>query len=157
LPAGGRLGRLFFPELESQMDKKNPLLAGLVNMLIPGSGYWYVDHDRGRFLKALTVGIAAILAVLVVGILLQNTTDFPLPQGLCPGILLLIVLVPLFLRGQRAAVQHNFVQDSTSAYTARQHGSSQAQLAKNQSLRDKGLISEKEYDSRKDNLTSRKE
>jgi hypothetical protein len=32
------------------MDKKNPLLAGLFNMLVPGSGYWYVDQDRERFI-----------------------------------------------------------------------------------------------------------
>ena len=75
----------------------------------------------------------------------------------CPGILLLMVLVPLFLRGQRAAIQHNFALDSAAAYTARQSGTHAAQIAKNQNLRDKGYISEKEYDSRKENLASRKE
>ncbi len=138
------------------MDKKNPLLAGLLNMLLPGSGYWYVDRDRWRFIRTLIVGVAAIAAVLLLGILLQNTTDFPLPQGLCPGILLLMVLVPLFLRGQQAANQHNFTLDSAAAYSARQHGTTEAQLARNQSLRDKGYISEKEYDSRKENLNSQK-
>ncbi len=137
------------------MDKKNPLLAGLVNVLLPGSGYWYVDRDRWRFIRTLIVGVAAIVAVLALGVLLQNTTDFPLPQGLCPGLLLLLVLVPLFLRGQRAAIQHNFTLESAAAYTARQHGSNEAQLARNQELRDKGYISEKEYDSRKENLNAK--
>ena len=137
------------------MDKKNPLLAGLFNMLVPGSGYWYVDQDRERFIKTLVVGIAAIAAMIVVGTILQKTTGFPLPQGLCMGLLLLIVLVPLFLNGQKAAIHHNFVMDNASLYTARQHGTDEAQLARNQHLRDKGLISEQEYDSRKDNINSK--
>jgi uncharacterized membrane protein len=138
------------------MDKKNPLLAGLFNMLVPGSGYWYVDQDRERFIKTLVVGIAAITAMVVVGTILQKTTGFPLPQGLCVGMLLLIVIVPLFRNGQKAAIHHNFVMDNASLYTARQHGTDEAQLARNQHLRDKGLISEQEYDSRKDNIASKK-
>ncbi len=134
------------------MDKKNPLLAGLFNMLIPGSAYWWVDKDRGRFIKTLIIGVAAIAVAIVIGTTLQNTTGFPLPQGICMGILLLIVLVPLFLSGQRAAVHHNFVMDSASQYTARQHGNNEAQLERNQDLRDKGYISEQEYDSRKDSI-----
>ena len=138
------------------MEKKNPLLAGLFNILIPGSGYWYVNQDRGRFMKTLIIGIAAITAMIVVGSSLQNTTGFPLPQGLCVGILLLIVLVPLFMNGQKAAVHHNFVIDNASLYTARQHGNNDIQLTRNQHLRDKGLISEQEYASRKDRITSKK-
>lgn len=138
------------------MEKKNPLLAGLLNMLVPGSGYWYVDQDRERFIKTLIVGIVAIAALIVLGNILQNTTGFPLPQGLCIGILLLMVLVPLFRNGQTAAIHHNFVLDNAVLYTARQRGNNQAQLARNQNLRDKGLISEQEYDSHKDSITSRK-
>jgi hypothetical protein len=141
--------------MEAAMEKKNPLLAGLINMLVPGLGYWYVDRDRGRFLKTFIIAIAAITVIVVVANILQNTTGFPLPQGLCPGVLLLFVLVPLFQNGQRAAVHHNFVQDSASQYTARQHGNSDAQLAKNQSLRDKGYISEQEYDSRKESISGK--
>ena len=138
------------------MAKKNPLLAGLLNMLMPGSGYWYVDQDGGRFIKTLLVGIAAIAALIVLGSIFQNTTGFPLPQGLCIGILLLIVLVPLFRNGQKAAFHHNFVLDNAAMYTTRQRGTSEAQLAENQRLRDKGYISEQEYDSRKDSITSKK-
>lgn len=138
------------------MEKKNPLLAGLLNMLLPGSGYWYVDRDRERFIKTLIVGIAAIAALIVLGTIFQNTTGYPLPQGLCIGILLLIVLVPLFQNGQKAANHHNFVLDNAAAYTTRQPGTSAAQLARNQSLRDKGYISEQEYDSRKDSIASKK-
>jgi len=72
------------------MDKKNPILAGLFNTLIPGSGNCYVDHDRGRFLKTLIIGIAAVAAMIVLGTLIQSTTGFPLPRGVCVGVLLLI-------------------------------------------------------------------
>ena len=137
------------------MEKKNPLLAGLFNMLVPGSGYWYVGQDRVRFIKTLIVGVAAIAALTVAGSVFQNTTGFPLPQGLCIGILLLIVLVPLFQGGQKAAIHHNFVLDNAGMYNARQQGNDESQLARNQHLRDKGLISEQEYDSRKDSITSK--
>ena len=135
------------------MDKKNPLLAGLFNMLVPGSGYWYVNHDREQFLKTLLIGIVAIAALIVIGIIIQNTTGSPLPQGLCIGILLLFALVPLFRKGQQAAIHHNFILDNAVMYNARQHGNTASQLEKNQNLRDKGMISEQEYDSRKDNIS----
>ncbi|HEY6020252.1 MAG TPA: hypothetical protein VIY48_10220, partial [Candidatus Paceibacterota bacterium] len=82
---------------EFAMDKKNPLFAGLLNMLVPGSGYWYVNQDRERFIKTLIVGVLAIAAILVLGSVIPNTKRFPVPQGVCVGILLLIVLVPLFV------------------------------------------------------------
>lgn len=137
------------------MEKKNPLLAGLLNMLLPGFGYWYVDRDRGRFLKTLIIGLAAIAVLIVIGTVFQNTVGFPLPSGICVGILLLFVLVPLFRNGQRSALHHNFVLDNADMYTTRQHGTGVSQLARNQHLRDKGLISEQEYDSRKDSITSK--
>jgi hypothetical protein len=137
------------------MDKKNPLLAGLFNMLVPGSAYWYVDQDRGRFIKILVPGVAAIAAMVAAGTFIQKTAGFPLPPGLCIGILLLIVLVPLFLNGQKAAIHHNFVIDNATLYTARQRGSAEAQLTRNQNLRDKGYISEQEYESRKDSITKK--
>jgi hypothetical protein len=71
-------------------------------MLVPGSGYWYVDKDRDRSIKIFIIAIGAIAVIVVVSNILQNTTGFPLPQGLCMGILLLMVLVPLFRNGQTA-------------------------------------------------------
>jgi hypothetical protein len=134
------------------MDKKNPLFAGLLNMLVPGSGYWYVNQDRGRFVKTLIVGVLAITAILVLGSIIPNTKGFPVTQGVCVGILLLIVLVPLFLNGMNAANRHNSAQYNANVYNARQQGDETAQLADNQNLRDKGYISKQEYDSRRDNI-----
>jgi len=136
--------------------KKNPLLTGLLNTLIPGSGYLYVDNDRGRFIKTLIGAIAAIAVIVLLGNAIQHSKGYSLPQGLCTGILLLIVLVPLFLSGQKTANQHNMVIDNATVYNKRQQGSNDAQLAKNQGLRDKGMISEQEYDSRKTGISSKK-
>jgi uncharacterized membrane protein len=141
--------------MEFAMEKKNPLIAGLLNMLVPGSSYWYVDSDRGRFIKTLIVGIIAITVMLLLGNTIQHGSKYPLPQGVCPGILVLIVLVPSFLNGQKTANRHNMVMDSATQYNARQHGSNEAQIAKNQNMRDKGLISEQEYESRKDDISSK--
>lgn len=138
------------------MEKKNPLIAGLLNMLVPGSGYLYVENNLGRFIKTLIVGITAIVVMFLLGNAMQHSLHYPLPQGLCPGVLLLIVLVPLFLNGQRTANRHNMVINSATQYNARQQGSDEDQIARNQNLRDKGLISKQEYESRKDNLASKK-
>ncbi len=137
------------------MEKKNPLLAGLLNMLVPGAGYLYIDNDRGRFFKTLMIGIAAIAVLLWLGNTIEHSPGYALPQGLCMGTLLLIVLVPLYLMGQNAANRHNMVTDNAAIYNARQKGTDQAQLDRNQELRDKGLISKQEYDSRKGEIDSK--
>jgi len=94
--------------------------------------------------------------MVLLGNAIQHSKGYSLPQGLCMGILLLIVLVPLFLSGQKTANRHNLVTGNANLYNARQQGSDDAQLAKNQSLRDKGMISEQEYDSRKSGISSKK-
>lgn len=138
------------------MEKKNRWLAGLFNSLVPGSGYWYVDKDRGRFIRTLIIGITAIAVMVLLGAIFQRTSGFPVTQGVCTGILLLPVLVFLFLSGQKTASQHNSVLDNAARYTARQSGSNEDQLTSNQQMRDKGLISKQEYDSRKDNINQKK-
>jgi len=69
---------------------------------------------------------------------------------------LLIAFVPWFLTGQQAATHHNLVIDNANLYTARQRGNKEAQLARNQDLRGKGLISKQEYDGRRDDIASMK-
>ncbi|HSG44347.1 MAG TPA: SHOCT domain-containing protein [Anaerolineales bacterium] len=137
------------------MEKKNPLIAGLLNMVVPGLSYFYVGNDLRRFIKTLIGGIAAIVVLVLVGNAIQSRTDIPLSQGVCVGILLLIVLVPLFLSGQKIASQQNRMMDNASRYDSKQHGSAETQLAKNQALRDKGMISEQEYESRRNKISSK--
>ena len=138
------------------MENKNPWLAGLYNSLVPGSGYWYVAKDRERFIRTLIFGVAAFAVMILLGTIFQRTSGFPLPQGLCPGILLLLVLAPLFRSGHKAAIHHNSVLGVADQYTARQTGSNDAQLEKNQHLRDKGMISAQEFDSRKESINRKK-
>jgi len=137
------------------MEKKNPLIAGLLNVVVPGLGYLYAKNDLGRFIKTLIGGIAAIVVLVLIGNAMQNSVDVSLPLGICPGILVLIVLVPLFLSGQNIASQHNKMMDNATRYDSKQHGSAESQLARNQEMRDKHMISEQEYESRKDNISSK--
>lgn len=137
--------------------KKNPIVAGALNMLIPGSGYLYVEGDRGRFIK-IFIGGALLIAVLAgLSIAIQNVRGYPLPQGLCSGALLLVVWVPLFLAGQKTARLHNSMMDDTAQYNTRRaalQGSNDAKLGKIQKMRDEGLISEQEFQKKKDDLSN---
>lgn len=140
-------------------ENKNPLIAGLVNMLIPGASYLYVEKDRTRFITTLIGGILVIAAMLTLGNAIQNIRGYSLPQGLCPGALLLVVLVPLFVMGQRSARLHNSGMDETAHYNAQRqttHGTDDIQLGKIQKMRDEGLISEQEYQAKKGKVSSKK-
>ena len=138
------------------MENKNPLIAGLLNMVVPGLGYLYVNNETRRFVKTLIGGIAAIVVLVLIGNVIQNSTSISLPQGVCPGALLLVVIVPLFLNGQKLASQHNKKTVNAARYDATQRGTSEARLARNQEMRDKRMISEEEYESRKAGITSKK-
>ena len=75
------------------MDKKtkNPLLAGLINVLIPGSSQLYVNNDRAKFIRAFVVGAIALTVAVLLGSLIQNTRGYSLPQGVCMGSLVTAV------------------------------------------------------------------
>lgn len=138
------------------MEKKNPIVSGALNMLIPGAGYLYVDNDRNRFIKTLAGGLLLITAMVFLSSAIQNVRGYSLPQGLCTGSLLLIVLVPLFLTGQKTAHLHNNMIDNTAHYNVRRttaQGSDDAKLGKIQKMRDEGLISEQEYQKKKKDLS----
>ena len=137
-------------------EKKNPIVAGVLNMLIPGAGYLYVDNDRNRFIKTLVGGGLLITVMIALSNAIQHIRGYSLPQGLCTGSLLLIVLVPLFLIGQKTAHLRNNMIDDTAQYNTRRTtslGSDDARLAKVQKMRDEGLISEQEYQKKKKGLS----
>lgn len=103
------------------MEKKNPMLAGLLNMLVPGSVYWFVEKDLNRFIKTLLGGIVVLFAVFQLGNAIQDIRNYSLPQGACTGILIMLVLAPLFLTGQKTASMHNQRVESTALYNLRRH------------------------------------
>jgi hypothetical protein len=138
---------------------KNPLLAGLLNMLVPGSIHIYVGKKWLKFLLTF-IGMGVVLAIAVwLGSSLQSSRSFGLPQGVCPGALALIVLVPLFLNGLNAAKEYNKILDDEVLYHSREPVSKDEdneQLEKIQKMRDEGLISEQQYNSRKSKVVSKK-
>ena len=141
-----------------QKENKNPIIAGLFNMLLPGSAYLYVDNDRSRFIKTLIFGIALIAVMFTLGNAIQNVRDYSLPQGLCPGILLLMVFVPLFMIGQKTANLHNSELNDASRYNSQRQTSQETgdiQRSKLEKMRDEGLISDQEYQRKKDKLSSK--
>lgn len=142
-----------------EKTRKNPLLAGLLNMLLPGSVNIYVRNKPRNFILTF-IGMGLLLAVLVwVGSSLQATRSFNLPQGLCPGALVLLVLVPLFIAGLNAATEHNKILDDGVLYQSRQEVSQDTddeQMKKIQKMRDEGLISEQQYEKRKDKIAPKK-
>lgn len=142
-----------------EKSKINPLIAGLINMLLPGSVNVYVKKKWRRFILTF-VGMELVLAIAIwVGLSLQSTRSFSFPQGVCPGALALMVLVPLFVSGLNAAKELNKNLDDKVLYQSRKPvnpDSENVQLQKIQKMRDEGLISEQQYDARKDKIASKK-
>jgi hypothetical protein len=130
---------------------KNPLLAGLMNIVIPGSSQFYLNKDWGRSLGSFLLGIVAYFAALGLGNLVQGSRTYALPQGLVTGILMMVVVVVLFLSGQKAAKDHNNEIKSAAFYNSKRivsHESDEKQYAQIQKMRDDGLISGEEYDEK---------
>lgn len=142
-----------------EKNKKSPLLAGLFNMLVPGSVNIYIKKKWRKFILTFT-GMLIVLAIAIwVGVSLQGSRSFSLPQGVCPGVLALIVLVPLFLNGLNVAREYNKILEYEVLHDSRQPVSQDdddEQLKKIQIMRDGGLISEQQYNTRKSKIASQK-
>ncbi|MBN1305244.1 MAG: hypothetical protein JXA13_12480 [Anaerolineales bacterium] len=140
-------------------NKKYPFIAGLINMLLPGSIHIYIQKKWGRFL-IIFIGLEIVLALLIgLGVSLQRTPSFNLPQGLCPGALTLIVLVPLFINGMNKTREYNKELKKEGFYQSQMpisQDNSEEQLQKIQKLRDTGLISAQQYENKKRNLSNKK-
>ncbi len=143
------------------MKRRNPLLAGLFNMLLPGSSHLYVDNDRRKFILFFIGSCILIAFATVMGNNIQNTRSYTLPQGVCTGTLLLIIFAALFYNGMQAANARNGQSDSAARYQARRTTVSQdnqsTKLEKLQKQRDEGLISIEQYDAKKAEIESKKE
>jgi len=142
-----------------EKNQKNPLLAGVLNMLLPGFIHVYIKKEWLKFILTF-VGLELVLAIVIwFGSSLQNTRSFAIPQGLCPGALALFVLVPLFVSGMKATTEYNKILDSETMYQSQKPVSQDdddEQLRKIQKLRDDGLISSQQYDTRKNRVGKKK-
>jgi predicted permease len=142
-----------------EKSEKNPLLAGLFNMLVPGSVNIYIKKNWRKFILTFAGMIIVLAIVIWAGVSLQGSRSFSLPQGVCPGVLALIVLVPLFLNGLNAAREYNKILEDKVLYDSRKPVSQDdddEQLKKIQKMRDEGLISEQQYNTRKSKVDSKK-
>ncbi len=142
-----------------EKSEVNPLLAGLLNMLVPGSIHVYIKKKWRKFILTFTGAVLVLAIVVWLGISLQGARSFNLPQGLCPGALALIVLVPLFLNGLNAAKEHNKILADKTLYQSRKPVSQDdddEQINKIQKMRDEGLISEQQSDKRKSKVLRKK-
>lgn len=142
------------------MKRRNPLLAGLFNMLIPGSAQLYVSNNWIKFILFFVVyGLVIMMAVLM-GNNIQMVTEYTLPQGVCTGSLLLIVLAFLFYSGMNMASARNNQTDSTAHYQSLRHNVSTddpiSRMAKIQQQRDEGLISSEQQAAKEKEIKSKK-
>ena len=141
------------------MEKKNPLIAGLLNMLVPGFGNYYVGKNLKGFLITLIVSAVLIFLAITLGTAIQDIKNSTLLIGLCPSALVLVILVPLFLKGMQMARTHNGGIDSTARFNeSRQSmkGTEQSKRDQIKTMRDTGLISKEEYGQKKDKIDEEK-
>ena len=142
------------------MKRRNPLLAGFFNVLIPGSSHLYVSNSWIRFALFFVVNSLLIFGLILVGNNIQNVREYTLPQGLCTGTLLLGIFAFLFYSGMKMASERNSETDSAAHYQSMRTHVSQddpvARLAKLQRQRDEGLISSEQQKAKKAEIESKK-
>ena len=144
------------------MKRRNPLVAGLLNMLIPGSSHIYVGSDRRRFILSFIGGALMIFLAFMVGNNVQKMRVYTLPQGVCMGVLVLLVFGFLFNNGMKMANRRNSEIDSSAHYQSLRTDLSEGEdpitkLANIQRQREEGLISKEQEEIREARLKSKKE
>jgi hypothetical protein len=142
------------------MKRRNPLLAGLFNMLVPGSGHMYVGNNVGKFILFFVVYSLVIFGAVLMGNNIQMVEQYTLPQGLCTSTLLLAIFAFLFYSGMKMASERNSQTDSSDHYQSLRPSVSKddpvARLAKLQRQRDEGLISNEQQETKKAEIESKK-
>ena len=141
------------------MEKRNPLIAGLLNMLAPGFGNYYVGKNLKGFIVTFIVSVVLVFLAITLGTAIQEIEDSTLLVGLCPSALVLAILVPLFVKGMQMARAHNRNIDSAAVFNkSRQSmkGTGQSKRDQIQKMRDTGLISKEEYDQKNDKMDGEK-
>jgi len=139
-------------------DKKNPLLAGLFNVLVPGSVHIYVKKEWRKFILTFITAVAALGIAIWLGSRIQNVPSFNMIQGICPGFFVLIIAVIFFRQGLKIATEHNTRLVSQEHYqNSKYHASKDEQMNKIEQLRDDGFISKEQYNTRKDRISQKNE
>jgi hypothetical protein len=126
---------------------------------VPGSIHIFIGREWRKFILTF-IGMELVLAIAVwLGVSLQSGRSFSFPQGVCPGALALLILVPLFLSGQKSAIENNKVLGDEDLYQSRKpvsQDNEDEQFRKIQKMRDEGLISKQQYEHRKSKVIPKK-
>ena len=142
------------------MKRRNPIVAGFLNALIPGSSHLYVGNNWIRFALFFVVNSLIIFIAILLGNNIQNVREYTLPQGLCTGAFLFGIFAFLFYSGMKMASERNSGTDSAAHYQSmRTHASKDdpvARLASLQRQRDEGLISNEQQEAGKEEIESKK-
>ena len=143
------------------MKRRNPLLAGLLNMLIPGSSHLYVSGDWSKFIPFFVLYSLMILFAVLMGNNIQELEQYTLPQGLCTGSLLVGVFAFLFFNGMKEAANRDSEIDSAAYYQSMRTDLSEEEdpitkLANIQRMRDEGLISKEQEEFKEAQIKSKK-
>jgi hypothetical protein len=145
---------------EFPMKRRNPIITGLLNTIIPGFGHVYVNNAWGRFITTFIGNGILIYVAYLLGNAIQNIRNSPLPAGLCPGVLILAILVSLFLGGMKLTNARNSEADEAAYYQSKRTLSTKesivVKLQKLLKQRKEGLISDEQYDSQKSDIESKK-
>ncbi len=86
---------------------RNPFVAGLINVFVPGVSHLYVSRDWYRFITALVTNIFVLMITLATGVIAQETPKASLPQGVCMGILVGFFVAAMFFSGFNLARKNN--------------------------------------------------
>ena len=142
------------------MKRRNSLLTGLLNVLIPGSSHVYVNNDWRRFIPIFLGSIILLIGGYYLGNAIQDIRGSTLPQGLCPGALVLAIAVVLFIGGMKTARIRNSETDDAAFYKSRrtlQKRDDKGTRLKNlDKARSEGLISSEQYDTQKEDIREEK-
>ncbi len=142
------------------MKGTDALLAGFLNMLIPGSSNLYVYGDWRKFILSFIGYGFMIFVTILIGNNIQYLRVYTLPQGLCTGGLLLAIFAFLFYTGMKKASVRNSEIDSAAHYQSMRNDTPGddpvAKLAKLQRSRDQGLISDEQQETKKTEIESKR-
>ena len=143
------------------MKRRNPLLTGLLNMLIPGSSHLYVSKNWRKFILFL------IVYSFMIFFCDHDRQQHPEYTGIYTAsrtvywVLLLGMYAFLFLNGMKEASIRDSEIDSAAHYQSMRTNTSKgdpiAKLAKLQRQRDEGLISSEQQDVKKAEIESKEE
>jgi hypothetical protein len=135
--------------------KKNPLIAGLLNILIPGLGHLYLGHWPGCILWFFGYAVIGGIVFFIASFVERSFGDHL--QGLPTIILILLFVLMLFNDAFTFAKRQNKKAALAMPETKKseEQEDTQAKLKKFQEMFNAGLITKEDYERKKADILSR--